>query len=764
MRKTSIVLLVLLVLTLAGWIAFERGGFDGADPVPPRGGDSERGIDEPISQSSDRAGPLLTADPAHEREIATAPDAQPTAALLLVRVTERGTRAVVEGASIALDPFGPGENPGEEDDPSQILLNPADETDAHTDNLGEALIEVPSGIRISMRVRCRGPAVGRSDHPIPALEPGERREVLVDLACGEELEHWVRAVTGSREEPLAGASVRLLFAGAPLPANATSPGDSGEPALHTGSDGLARLKVPSWKSALARIDARGYGPRIAALIPGCDAPARAQVVPLSLSASLTASVSSSPGIPLADASLVLSLPASEIAIPRGTTVLAGSLVWAGSTDQDGSCRIEDLPAEVPFRVEIRRGEEVLHRLADPWTFSPGEKAERSVCLGGAARLFGRLLGPESQPMAGVEIWLARVPAPLDPAAADPAEPQSTLHDRYFWTGTMEQPFATTRTDEGGSFSFEGLEWGDWWVGPAPVRATQGDGAAVALAPRAQLVRVPAGAREIEVVLRAGPGRWIYGKVVDPNDVAVAQAVVRARAVDALGSPSTRTAPDGTFALGPLAEGAFVLRAQGRWGWTDSAESTVSAGDRDVLLRLAPGATLRGRAIDRDTGAGCIATIYLTPAGIQGEPSRSEPNGAGSRSAIASAGRDGSFEFRSLVPGTYDLLGRSSDGRVGFLADVVVRLGESASPAAVFLAPGGKLRIRHEGLSAWGRYAVLCQGKVLAEGSAKAGTSTLVYVPAGTVTVRFSASGRPPVDREIEASPGEEETEVVFSSD
>jgi len=764
MRRIPIVLLALLILISSGWLAYEFGWLGGAPLRPPGGGDPDLVLDRAPDAVAGGVGPSLAADPSSSREPATAPAATPTTALLLVRVTDRASGRVLEGASIALDPAGPGETPGEHEDPSQVLANPSDEIDARTDGLGEALIEVPSGIRMSMRVRDRGPEIGRSDLRISALEPGERREIQVVLPRGVEVQHWVRAVSGPSEEPIVGATVLLLFAGAPMPLNANSPTDALESAVTTDSEGLARLSVPSWKSALARIDAPGFGPRIAVVVPGHDEPARAQVVTLSRSSSLIASVTASPGIPLAGASLVLTLPASEVAIPRGTTVLAGNLVWSAPTNEEGACRIDDLPAEVPLRVEIRRGEEVLHRIADPWTFSPGENATRSVCLGGAARLLGMLLGPDSQPMVGAEIWLARVPAPLESDATESTPSGAVSQDRYFWTGTMEQPFATARTAEGGSFSFEGLEWGEWWVGPAPVRTTQGDADAAALAPRAQLVRVPAGAAEIEVVLRAGPGRWIHGRVVDPNDVAVAQAVVRAWAVDALGSPSTRTAPDGTFALGPLAEGSFVVRAQGRWGWTDSAESTVSAGDRDVLLRLAPGATLRGRAVDRDTGAGCIATLYLSPPGGQIDAGRSEPEGAGSRAAVASAGRDGSFEFRGLVPGTYDILARSSDGRVGFLVDVAVRLGESASPTVVVLAPGGKLRIRSEGRSAWWRYWVLSQGKVLAEGSAKAGTSALVSVPAGSLIVRFSANGRPPVEREIEASAGAEETEVVFSSD
>jgi hypothetical protein len=157
-------------------------------------------------------------------------------------------------------------------------------------------------------------------------------------------------------------------------------------------------------------------------------------------------------------------------------------------------------------------------------------------------------------------------------------------------------------------------------------------------------------------------------------------------------------------------------------------------------------------------------VYLSQPGSQGDSGTSESRADEPRTAIASAGRDGSFEFRGLVPGTYDVLGRSSDGRVGFLSDVVVRLGESASPTLVILAPGGKLRIRNDGTAGWGRYAVLSHGKTLAGGSVKAGSSVLVSVPAGSLTVRFFSNGNAPEERVVEVSAGDEDSEAAFSSD
>ena len=745
MRRLAIALFTLAFTILCGWIAIELGWLGEMQSAPPGGGAAIHTADAGAPEIPARTLPTSLPDAESAREPVSRDRPRGPSGSLIVRVTDRASGKRVDGASLALDPAEPVGNSPAFAERSDVLRNASGESDAVTDELGEARIEVSSGIRMRLRVRDRGPSVGRSDHSIEPLAPGEQRVVEVDLPRGLDLEHWVRAVAGTGGAPVVGASVRLIFAGTPLQSPADSPPDPAPGSL-TDAEGLARLRVPSWRTALARIDAAGFGSRIAAVVPGHDAPPRAQVVALARSASLSLVVTSTPGVPLADASVVLSLSAAEIAIPRGTSVLAGDLAWTARTDEQGRCRFEDLPPEVPIRAEVRRGPAVLHRCADAWSFAPGERAERSVCLGGTARLLGLLLGPDSAPVAESEVWLARAPAAEAPASAD----------RYFWTGTLEVPFAKVRTDEAGSFTFEGLEPGDWWVGPSPVRASAAAEEEGSIAPRAELVRLPAGTKEIEVVLRSSLGRWIRGQVLDPDGMPVAQTVVEARAVDALGSPATRTGTDGRFALGPLADGAFLVRARGRWGFSDSAEAKARAGDRELVLRLSPGATLKGRAIDRETGAPCVATLHLS--------SRLDSSGAERRAAIASAGRDGSFAFRGLVPDTYDLVARAEDGRIGFVRDVVARLGEDGAPTLVALAPGARLRIRNEGKAVPGRFAVLSEGRVFAEGSAGAGESVLVVLPPGPWTVRFTAGSGVAEERRIEARAGAGETEVVFSAD
>jgi hypothetical protein len=140
------------------------------------------------------------------------------------------------------------------------------------------------------------------------------------------------------------------------------------------------------------------------------------------------------------------------------------------------------------------------------------------------------------------------------------------------------------------------------------------------------------------------------------------------------------------------------------------------------------------------------------------------HGAGEpRDVSASSGREGTFEFRGLAPGAYDLHGRTDDGRVGFLENVVVGLGSSPAVTVLTLAPGAKLRVEHRGGAAAGRFVVLRGGRIVASGSTRAGASTLVTVPAGPLTVRFTPEGGVAEERAIEAPAGAGETEVVFPS-
>jgi hypothetical protein len=728
MTTLRIAALALLALLL-GWLAIEFTGSRQPSARPPGGEPAHSaGVDRPGSDPR-----VLEGDSGGSaaREHAEPGDDPWPIAIVLVRVRERASGPGVEGAAIAV---GASSSVAQEVLRGGLLGNPPGETDARTDELGEARIEVPSGIPLRLRVREPGPGAARTDVAVPPLGAGEHRELEVILPRGVDLDHWIRATSASDGHPVAQATVRLRLANASLAAEAAMGGNDPESdgeahrTAVTDDDGLARVHRPSRRAAFACVDAPGFGSRIAALIPGHDAPERAQVLALPRAAAVMVTVTSSTGVALANATVVLTTPASEIATPRGATGSGEDPVRSASTDSEGTCRVVDLSPGVPIRAEVWRGNERLHRVADPWIFAPGEEASRAVSLAGAARLVGVLVGADAMPLPDALLWLARGDAGSSPAPSSAA--------RYFCIGTLEQPFSTTRTDEAGAFVFEGLEAGTWWVGPAPSRGASSDSASSDAVPRAVLVRVPPGSQRVEIVLRAARARWFRGRVVDPDDVPVAQTSVEASGVETGGVPLTRTAADGSFALGPLADEPFRVRARGRWGLADSEEIRATPGGPELVLRLRRGVSLRGRALDLGSGAPCVATLRLVHAGD------------GSGAALAASGRDGTFEMRGLAPGTYDLVARTEDGRTGVLRGIAVTSQARLSPVLVTLAPGIRLRLRNAGAGPPGRYTVLVDGLALAEGLLHVGASAVVQLPAGPATVRFERPGHPVERHEV----------------
>ena len=362
-------------------------------------------------------------------------------------------------------------------------------------------------------------------------------------------------------------------------------------------------------------------------------------------------------------------------------------------------------------------------------------------VGGGAAIAGILLDPRSQPLAGVEIWLARA------TAQSGTEPV----DKYFWHGAIEKPFETARTDAEGRFTFTNVESGDWWVGPGAVPLADDAPEEKSIATRAVGVRIPPESSDIEVVLRAHLGAFLRGRVLGPDGEAVEYAFVHAVPENAAGILSTRCGEDGSFALGPVAPGSFRVQAGGREGSADSDPVTARAGDKGIVLKLQTGGVLRGTLLGDEAGPPLSAQLLLC--------SHDEPQ----RCLRASAGRDATFEFTGVRGGTYDLVARSGDGRVGVVRGLTLASGGENRSVTVSLLPGARLGVRYLGASAWGRFTVLAGTTVIASESVQSGTVSWVGVPEGKLVVRFSAGGFTE-ERAVEASSARGETEVVFRSE
>jgi hypothetical protein len=182
--------------------------------------------------------------------------------------------------------------------------------------------------------------------------------------------------------------------------------------------------------------------------------------------------------------------------------------------------------------------------------------------------------------------------------------------------------------------------------------------------------------ESQTVNLAYPAGGISGVVVgEPTGAPIAGARVHAMNTDTGMGGNATTREDGRFII-DVDPGEFHVQA--------AAEAyapggvTVTVGDSpapDVRIRLAPGASLRGRVVDR----------HGRPAPGLSLTARDETHGFG---ASAHSAPDGSFSFSSLKPGSYVLEGGSPVTGFGMLTGVTA----GAADVVLRLSPGGRIRV------------------------------------------------------------------------
>jgi protocatechuate 3,4-dioxygenase beta subunit len=262
-----------------------------------------------------------------------------------------------------------------------------------------------------------------------------------------------------------------------------------------------------------------------------------------------------------------------------------------------------------------------------------------AALRSAATLRGRVLGSDGRPLAKALVL----------ADAEPG-----------W-GFPEQ----VATGDDGTFSLGGVAPGPTTVrvtaptGSADVRQYLGGSESV-LGARVLDVGDGASVDVGDVALRAG--RFIRGRVTDAAGRGVPSVRVSAARPGRsfLRLRDVSTAADGSYALGGLAPGRYVVAFQPSSGNLMAQYSGASAtiGDAAAVdvqpggdttgvdAQLAPGATLTGRVTDRADGAGLRwATVTAIP---------DAPDELHDFRASRPADEDGDYTITGLRPGTYSL--------------------------------------------------------------------------------------------------------------
>lgn len=292
--------------------------------------------------------------------------------------------------------------------------------------------------------------------------------------------------------------------------------------------------------------------------------------------------------------------------------------------------------------------------------------------------------------------------------------------------------------------------GSWLVGPKPIErrkvAAKTPDAFVGIA---QVAEVEAGSHHFELVLRVDRGLLVNGQVLGPDGEPVPDCEVSAHMQDTWVMEHDKTDESGHFAIGPLPAGVYALKAGGMFG-KYAASPTVSAraGDSDIVLRVALGASLAVRVVDAN-GDPRTCDVVVSPSGDE-------------FGWLMSTAQKGATRFDGLSPGTYSVRARTSDGLFGQRLRLVLHAGETLEPIEVRLDLGAKLTLRYVGDQSAASFEILSAGETLAGDGLIRGTDSLQVVPAGTIEVRWrQASSNDVVSRRVTLTAGEER-ELVWN--
>ncbi|MEM9801780.1 MAG: carboxypeptidase regulatory-like domain-containing protein [Planctomycetota bacterium] len=471
---------------------------------------------------------------------------------------------------------------------------------------------LPAGVALEMDMRAEG--VAPIDMEVAALAPGETREVELTVAQGARIEGRVLRADGG---PASEARVTASIAGRVF-------GFDDDVIAETTSDATGHFALEHVPDG--RIVVRGdaddalESERVQVEITGGRDAVDVEIV-LEDGGTLVGVVRRADGLSAAGAPLEAVFDVAHSAGPAGFGALRGarSRTVAG---EDGTFRLSGL-GDGPFSVRATLEDDAGRALSGRVDGVRPGADEVDLVLRPPLTVSGVVVGPSQEPLAGIHIHGARL---VSGALGD-----VRLDDRG------------TETDELGRFALEGLVAGRWDLS----------------ARTEAFISLESTVLDVEeaidgVEMRVVPTATISGSVLDPGGEPISGALVEEGADVAAwmrevqrdpGGVTTRTGEDGTFLLVGIRPGTVQLAAS-----APDLSPTETEG-----MEVEPGAVLEGVELRLGTG-GAIEGVCFDDDGIPASGRVVRVQSATlSQARSGVVGDDGSFRFRGLPPGTYQVV-------------------------------------------------------------------------------------------------------------
>ena len=592
-----------------------------------------------------------------------------------------------------------------------------------SDAQGRAAFEVEPGKAMELEIQQLLEPLSSDQRQIPALAPGEQREVRIELANALDLHYWARVV---RDED----GARLPFVHATL-VYRNPIGDAPiRQSLVADGEALIEIHTATWKDSVLLVELDGFAQASARVVPGHETSERAFELRLAGAARLKLLVTNPAGAPL---------PSLTVRATAAAYELSQSDFWFDDaehvrstfnavSDANGRATLSDLPSRVDIELSVLEGEAVLMRERVKQRLDPGQEREVTLVVGGKATLFGRAIDQDGIAVAGEELWLVK--------------PDTSMGMTFrTWTNAS----ARRQTDTEGGFEFKDIAEGEWWVGPG-IDAAMSSIPSSPFAPYGQRVVIPPGAGRAEVVLHVWRGIYIRGHVrLASGEPAVGcNVLTQATDMDHTGFLSTKSIEEGAFELGPLCGVEYELRAGGAFQgeFAESPRVLAKGGAEDVVLVVERSAILRGTVIDSQSSEPCEAMIFITQANVSDGFAR----------AMGSQTRENSFEVTGISAGVWDISVTARNARMGTTRVTLVP-GETKE-IVLRVSPSVVLSFKNTSDKDFFYLHPSSDGFAMELAGVDPGQEHRFNLPPGRISLRISnAKAKTLTVREIEIAPG-----------